>query len=358
MKKWVLTGQGLVLSFMLLVAFQNCSQDYGPAFEASSELDPASQANPDQETETLPLPLPDNPPSPPPIAGSEMEIITGVAYCVEYQNGRQNTWGWGCGGAQGEASSWTFIGQARPGGCLNGHTLTNQVYSIYGGIVGFSCVQKGRFDMLPPDQILGAGYCAPDHQGDGGCGDSGSSNSSWKFVGTARAGVGCLSGSISHRISSYGGVVGFACISGNIPVVRGAQPQSLEKIIGAGYCAETEGQSPNWSCGRFSLLGAAQSGGRCADGGILSDRRLSVVNGSLVGFTCKKSFFTLPESDYFAGVGYCAEAVNGGCGTLANGTWTLVGAAQAGGCRAGTTLQSALKSRDQGGDVGFTCLRN
>lgn len=351
MKKWVLTGQVLVLSLLLLVAFQNCGQ---VAFEARSELDPASQADPNEESETAP---PIDSYLPPPIAGREMEIITGVAYCAEYQNGRQNTWGWGCGGGQGEVSSWTFIGQAQSGGCPNGHIMTNQVYSIYGRIVGFSCVQRGRFDLLPPDQILGAGYCAPDHQGDGGCGDSNSSNSTWKFIGTAGAGVSCLSGSISYPVLSYGGVVGFACISGNIPVIRGAQPQNLEKIIGAGYCAETQGQSPNWSCGRFTLVGSAQTGSQCADG-TLADRRLSVVNGSLVGFTCKKSFFTLPESDYFAGVGYCAEAVNGGCGTVANGTWTLVGAAQSGGCHAGTNLQNALKSRDQRGNVGFTCLRN
>ncbi len=242
-------------------------------------------------------------------------------------------------------------------GCSSG-TQSNQIYSVDGKILGYTCTST----TTNPDtsnEIVGAAYCNPGRNNGQGCGAGGSST--WKFVGASVSGGGCTQGTQSRPIYSPGGIVGYACIKGYVPMTNiGAQPSNQQMITGAAYCAETAGTAPNYYCPSWTTVGTAiaSGSGACSDGGQVTNQRMSKSSGGLIGFTCKKTMWTLSGTDYYTGSAYCAEnpTGTGGCGSGSSSTWIFNGTSSTGGCLSGHTAVSSIYGK--GGIVGYTCRRN
>jgi len=200
-------------------------------------------------------------------------VITGTAYCVEYWNGNS----WGCGdnrtGNPNNKESWVYIGSAgpgyssrTPGGCEPGHTQRKQLRNVNGGLIGFTCERDFPQSQAPANRVTGVAYCDPNKiKGWGGqdCGTYGSNfnpaTSTWQaYLAANPAGPFnpvCTDGSTPMGIlysvnqqGQTGGISGFACVRGALPIHNHWQPGPTSSGGGGGSTGGGSGGGTTMEC--------------------------------------------------------------------------------------------------------------
>lgn len=337
-------------------------------------------------------------------------IITGVAYCVDYQNGSEarrvhvdEKWladyRWTCGdGTSQFPTTWVYLGDATKDGCGGGshkslvHSIVsqaqyfNQQWNQFE--VGFVCEKDA---VEGTNQILGFFYCTQDR-------DSGECVSNTEIrVGAANENNGCDEGRRVYTRRgrpksgvNEGAIVGYACVTGsfNNRATESFQPQRINHIAGAAYCGEgpvaaytiTADNVPIYGCSseQLKVVGEAVWDGKntsltdstnCLNGAKIDTSSILRTPGTqdpqIRGFRCQKEYFSHSSVGSIPGVAYCAEyhyndKVSGCGGSTDPSTWNVFGlATKPTTYCTGNSVKSeehTVKGR-AGYDVGFICKR-